>query len=229
MRFLTALVLGLGLSACSSSSTAPSTSTAASNVVLWISPPDVTLVTGAVTRFSVLRDDTSPITSKAVINWSVAGTGCSGASCGTISATGTYTAPATAPTPPTVTVTAVLDSITSLTTTVTINPPESVSTDPLLITFGEQLVNTTSAPRVVTVTNTGSTPQPVFGGIGGQPGQWQDFASTNACPSMLAVGASCTFNITFTPHATGGRAAFLDVSGVFDDEAFVSLRGTGTN
>jgi hypothetical protein len=79
------------------------------------------------------------------------------------------------------------------------------------------------------VTNTGGTPQPVIGGIQGQPGQWEDFASTNDCPSMLAVGASCTFTITFTPHATGGRAALLAVGGIFEDEADVNLSGTGTN
>jgi len=183
-------------------------------------------------RFLVLRgygNSLSDITSKAVTNWSVAGTGCSGASCGKIDATGTYTTPATAPAPPTVTVTAVVDSITSLTTTVTISPPESFAVSPKLITFDQQVVNTTSAPRAVTVTNTGSTSQSVLGRIGGQPGQWQDYASTNDCPSMLAVGASCTFNITFTPHATGSRAALLVVDGVFEEEAFVSLGGTGTN
>jgi hypothetical protein len=45
------------------------------------------------------------------ISWSISGTGCSGVSCGTISATGsgaaaTYTAPTTIPSPPSVTVTA---------------------------------------------------------------------------------------------------------------------------
>jgi hypothetical protein len=46
---------------------------------------------------------------------------------------------------------------------------------------------------------------------------------------MLAVGASCTFTIAFTPHATGGRAALLALGGVFEDEADVNLSGTGTN
>ena len=40
------------------------------------------------------------------VTWSVAGTGCSGASCGTIDATGKYSAPATVPDPAIVTVTA---------------------------------------------------------------------------------------------------------------------------
>jgi hypothetical protein len=91
------------------------------------------------------------------------------------------------------------------------------------------MVNTTSATRAVTVTNTGSTPQPVRGRMNGTPGQWQDFAPTNDCPSMLAVSASCTLNITFTPSNTGGRGAYLVVDGINDEEGFVSVGGTGTD
>ena len=91
------------------------------------------------------------------------------------------------------------------------------------------MVNTTSAPIAVTVTNTGSTPQPVRGRINGPPGQWQDYAYTNDCPSMIAVGASCTFNITFTPSATGGWGAYLVVDGINDEEGFVNLGGMATN
>lgn len=45
-------------------------------------------------------------TSNTAVNWSVAGSGCSGAACGSISTNGLYTAPATPPSPATVTVTA---------------------------------------------------------------------------------------------------------------------------
>jgi Abnormal spindle-like microcephaly-assoc'd, ASPM-SPD-2-Hydin len=112
--------------------------------------------------------------------------------------------------------------------TVTFIPGESFSMNPTSVEFGNQMVNTTSAPRAVTVTNTGSTPQPVRGRMNGTPGQWQDFASTNDCPTMLAVGASCTLNITFTPSATGGRGAVLVVDGTNDEEGFVNVGGTGT-
>ena len=112
--------------------------------------------------------------------------------------------------------------------TVTFAPGESFSMNPTSVEFGNQMVNTTSAPRAVTVTNTGSTPQPVLGRINGPPGQWQDYAPTDDCPSMLAVGASCTFNVTFTPSATGDRVAYLVVDGVNDEEGLVNLGGTGT-
>jgi hypothetical protein len=104
----------------------------------------------------------------------------------------------------------------------------SFSLNPTSVVFDSQMVNTTSAPQAVTLTNTGGMPQPVFSRIGGTPGQWQDFAFTTDCPSTIAVGASCTFNISFTPSATGSRGANLGVDGFFEGEAFVNLGGTGT-
>jgi hypothetical protein len=113
--------------------------------------------------------------------------------------------------------------------TVTFIPGESLSVNPPSVEFGNQTVNTTSAARAVTVTNTGSTPQPVRGRINGTPGQWQAFASTNDCPTMLPVGASCTLKITFMPSATGGWRAYLVVDGINDEEGFVNVAGTGIN
>jgi hypothetical protein len=108
-------------------------------------------------------------------------------------------------------------------------PGESFSVNPTSVDFGNQVVNATSAARAVTVTNTGSTPQPVGPRIDGTPGQFENFAYTNNCPTMLAVGASCTLNITFTPSATGFRGADLVVDGTNEDEGFVNLGGTGAN
>ena len=113
--------------------------------------------------------------------------------------------------------------------TVPFVPGQSFSVNPTSVLFGNQRVNTTSAPSAVTVTNTGSMPQPVRGRMNGTPGQWQGFASTNGCPTMLAVGASCTLNITFTPSASGRRGASLVVDGINDEEGFVNVIGTGTN
>ena len=112
--------------------------------------------------------------------------------------------------------------------TVPFVPGQSFSVNPTSVEFGNQRVNTTSAPSAVTVTNIGSMPQPVRGRFNGTPGQWENFASTNDCPTMLAVGASCTLNITFTPRATGGRGAYLVVDGINDEEGFVNVGGTGT-
>ena len=52
-------------------------------------------------------------------NWSVSGTGCSGALCGTIDSNGLYTAPSSVPAPPTVTVTATSQADNTVTGTAT--------------------------------------------------------------------------------------------------------------
>ena len=65
----------------------------------------------------------------------------------------------------------------------------SFSVNPSGVAFGNQMLNTSSAQKSVTLTNTGSAPQPVFGRVNGPPGNWQDFTQTNDCPSKLAGGA----------------------------------------
>jgi hypothetical protein len=155
----------------------------------------------------------SPSGANQSVTWSVVGTGCSDASCGKIDATGEYTSPATVPDPATVTVTArsVVDSTKSAAATVTIVPGQSFSMNPTSVVFGNQMVNTTSAPIAVTLTNTGSTPQPVSARMNGF--NYADFTQTNDCPPMIAAGASCTFTIAFRPSATGGRVGILVVDG----------------
>ena len=105
----------------------------------------------------------------------------------------------------------------------------SFSVSPREVPFGNQMLNTTSAPKSVTLTNTGSESQPVYGRVNGSPGNWQDFTLTNDCPAKIAVGASCTFNITFTSSAPANRIAFLFFDGVFDEEVMVNLMGFGIN
>ena len=113
--------------------------------------------------------------------------------------------------------------------TVPFVPGETLSENPTSVGFGNQIINTTSAPRAVTVTNTGNAPQPIRARFNGWPGQWERFASTNDCPTMLAVGASCTLNITFTPSATGGYYAVIHVDGTNEDyDGSVTVAGTGT-
>jgi Bacterial Ig domain/Abnormal spindle-like microcephaly-assoc'd, ASPM-SPD-2-Hydin len=97
--------------------------------------------------------------------------------------------------------------------------------------FGNQAINTTSAPFVFTVQNTGTGPLVItsittptlFGGGG--------FASASNCPIGgvgLAAGASCTVNVTFTPTSNGGKIGALIVAGtsLFSSGASM-LTGTG--
>src|SRR5215471_13916201 len=94
--------------------------------VVTVSPASVTVQPGGVQQFTAT---VSPSGANQAVTWSVSGsgTGCTGANCGTISSTGMYTAPATVPNPPTVTITATLvaDSAKSGSATVTVAPPQS--------------------------------------------------------------------------------------------------------
>jgi hypothetical protein len=87
-----------------------------------VSPASATVQTGGVQQFTAT---VSPSGTNQAVTWSLSGTGCTGASCGTIDATGKYAAPATAPTPATVTLTAtsVTDATESASATITVTAP----------------------------------------------------------------------------------------------------------
>ena len=98
------------------------------SVTVAISPTTTQLLTGAQQQFSATVKG-SPDTA---VTWSVSGSGCSGVSCGTVTSTGLYTAPSSAPNPATVTVTATAqaDPTKSAAATVTVSAPVAVSLSP---------------------------------------------------------------------------------------------------
>lgn len=98
---------------------------------------------------------------------------------------------------------------------------------PLHLTFANQKVGTTSARKIVTLTNTAPETMTITGiAIGGtDPG---DFAEQNNCGPTLAAGASCYIAVTFTPSATGARSAILGVAdNAGGSPQKVTLAGTG--
>ena len=99
-----------------------------------VSPASVTVQTGGAQPFAAI---VSPSGANQAVTWSVSGSGCTGANCGTISSVGMYTAPASVPNPATVAVTAtsVTDSTKFGSSTVTIAspPPPATPTSTLLI------------------------------------------------------------------------------------------------
>ena len=89
--------------------------------------------------------------------------------------------------------------------------------------FGNQDIDTTSAPIVFTLTNTG-TADLFIAGIG----ITIPFAQTNTCPSTLPAGASCAINVTFTPTAGGTASGTMEIGNNGPKGAlFASLTGTG--
>jgi hypothetical protein len=102
------------------------------------------------------------------------------------------------------------------------------------LTFAARTNGTTSPAQTVTLSNSGDAPLAIasIAVVGANPA---DFArSGGSCPTTagsLAVGASCTIAVTFTPAATGARAATLRVTdnsnNVANSTQDVGLSGTG--
>jgi hypothetical protein len=221
-----AMVGVLFLAGCGGSTASPANNQPPLLAAVTVSPASVTVQAGGVQQFTAT---VSPSGASQAVSWSLSGAGCTGASCGTIDATGKYTAPATVSNPATVNVTArsVVDTSSAATATVTILdvPSSSFSVNPASVAFGNQTLNTTSAPRTITLTNTGSATEPVSVRMNGF--NFADFAQANDCPPVIAPGASCSFRVTFTPSATGDRIGVLVIDGSRDEEGLVNLTGTG--
>jgi hypothetical protein len=112
----------------------------------------------------------------------------------------------------------------------TVLPAPNVSLSPMSLSFGNQNVNTTSRPAVVTLKNIGDAALNInAGGILISPST--DFAQTNTCGSTVAAGNSCTISITFSPVDTGIRTASLQITDNDDDatnaQQTVALTGSG--
>jgi Abnormal spindle-like microcephaly-assoc'd, ASPM-SPD-2-Hydin len=98
---------------------------------------------------------------------------------------------------------------------------------PRALAFGNQPINTTSAAKSVTMTNT--SPKAVaitnIALTGTAAGQ---FASTNNCGKSLAGHATCTIKVTFKPTTKGAKSEFLNVNGGGGGLRSVTLTGTRT-
>ena len=103
-------------------------------------------------------------------------------------------------------------------------PVVAVSTPSL--TFSQQNTGSTSAPQTVSLSNTGNATLDISNmGVGGANSG--DFAQTSNCGNSLEAGNSCTISVTFTPSASGTRAASLAVTdNAGNSPQSVSLTGT---
>ena len=97
------------------------------------------------------------------------------------------------------------------------------------VTFGNQIVGSSSSPQVVGLQNTGTATLTFTGaGITITGANAGDFSQTNTCGASVSAGANCSINVTFKPIATGARSASLSIN---DDATgspqTVPLSGTG--
>jgi uncharacterized repeat protein (TIGR03803 family) len=86
-----------------------------------------------------------------------------------------------------------------------------VSLSPTRLDFGNQTVDISSVPQVVTLTNTGNinlniTSIKIAGTNSG------DFSQTNNCGKVVPPNGTCDITVTFTPSTTGTRNAAVSIT-----------------
>jgi hypothetical protein len=96
--------------------------------------------------------------------------------------------------------------------------------NPNRIDFGGQLAGTVGAKRTISVTNNGSSAI-TFNNVSFLD-SLSDFTLVNGCGNGLAIGASCTVDISFSPHFAGSSYTTLTFTGSFG-RAGVGLIGLG--
>ncbi len=101
---------------------------------------------------------------------------------------------------------------------------EGIIVSPSTLPFGKQKVNTTSAPKLVTIQNLEASVVNV-----GTISASGDYRQTNTCGTSIAANGKCTIGVTFTPTTAGGLKGTLTITDSADDQSTVSLTGTGVN
>jgi len=109
-----------------------------------------------------------------------------------------------------------------------VNVPAAASVSPTSLSFGNQVINTASAVKKVTLTSTGTVnlSKPSITITGTNAG---DFSENNTCTAAsYAPGAKCTINVTYTPTVLGAESATLVVTdNGSNSPQTVALSGTG--
>uniref|UniRef100_A0A372ITP8 Ig-like domain-containing protein n=2 Tax=Paracidobacterium acidisoli TaxID=2303751 RepID=A0A372ITP8_9BACT len=214
-------------------------------VAVTISPTSAQLGIGAAQQFSAKVTGTSV----SGVTWSVSGSGCAGAACGTINPGGLYTAPDTVPNPAqvTVTATAIADGVTSASALVTIIVPIQVTISPadaiVTVSTQQQFRATVSGTKNTAVTWSVSGP-----GCSGAACGTVTAAGLYTAPASVPNPASVTVKaasqantssfaaaaVTITPtnnSKLNGQYAFLftgfDSNGVYQSAGSFTADGQG--
>ncbi|MEO8849489.1 MAG: choice-of-anchor D domain-containing protein, partial [Casimicrobiaceae bacterium] len=92
-------------------------------------------------------------------------------------------------------------------------PPQAIATlSPTLLDFGEVHIGSSSAAATATLANDGGAALSIAS-ITAVGGTTADFVRSGSCAagSVVAVGQSCTLQVSFAPGATGARSASFSV------------------
>ena len=101
-------------------------------------------------------------------------------------------------------------------------PGPILNPSPSSLTFAGTIVGNSAPTQAVTVTNSGTTSATISGVTASG-----DYGQTNNC-STLAVGASCTVTVKFTPTASGTRTGSITITGNANNSpTTIALTGSG--
>jgi len=95
---------------------------------------------------------------------------------------------------------------------------------PRAVSFGDQLVGTSSASSDITVGNFGDATLSVASSIS----ITGDFSQTNTCTAPIPGGQKCDVNVVFKPTTLGNRTGTLTVSASGQTTQVIALTGNGT-
>jgi minor extracellular serine protease Vpr len=104
--------------------------------------------------------------------------------------------------------------------------PANPVVSPERINFGSQPIDSTSPPKTITLTNTGTAALTITGIVAKK----RDFkVESTTCGATLAASTACTIDVTFTPTQTGTRRGAVTITDFNPTSPqTVHLRGTGT-
>jgi hypothetical protein len=190
-------------------------------IVLTVNPASVSVQTGSTQNITAgIQNDTQ----NKGVNWTLSGAGCSGATCGTLSAasgaTVTYQAPNNMPTPAVVTVTAISaadatkTASTSITITAAAGGSASVAISPVRVALTTGQTQTFSA----TVTGNGNTA--VTWEVDAVPGGNSSVGAVSATgiyspPSNAGTHTVTARSVADTTATASANVAITDLAGVF--------------
>ena len=107
--------------------------------------------------------------------------------------------------------------------TTEVTAPVAVTLSATSLDFGGENVTTTSAAKMVTLTNSGTQTLTITSITASG-----DFAETNTCGASVSAGGNCMISVTFTPTATGARTGSVTITdNAPDSPESVSLTGMG--
>jgi len=103
--------------------------------------------------------------------------------------------------------------------------PANLSASPPSAAFGSVTVGSSSATQSFTVSNSGTTGATGVAFTGTNNTEF--VVSANTCTATLAGGANCSFNVRYTPTATGSDNATLSIAYAGGTTVNIGMTGTG--